>query len=121
MLIRGSRNCMVRFMANGLGKVRHLALDMDGTIYSGGTLVPEYSHSPAYGEYNGAEGEGEPNSNSFSLKRRIGSAIAKEERKLIGDVLNKTNWNRRKAADLLEISYRSLLYKIKEYNLNTSK
>lgn len=41
MLIRGSRNCMVRFMANGLGKVRHLALDMDGTIYSGGTLFPE--------------------------------------------------------------------------------
>lgn len=90
-------------------------------LIAGGTLVPEYSHSPAYGEYNGAEGEGEPNSNSFSLKRRIGSAIAKEERKLIGDVLNKTNWNRRKAADLLEISYRSLLYKIKEYNLNTSK
>jgi len=58
---------------------------------------------------------------SYSLKKRVGAAVAREERKLIGSVLNKTNWNRRKAADLLEISYRSLLYKIKEYNLNTTK
>ncbi|UCD95240.1 MAG: sigma-54-dependent Fis family transcriptional regulator [Candidatus Zixiibacteriota bacterium] len=59
--------------------------------------------------------------NSFSLKKRVGHAVAKEEKKLIRDVLNRTNWNRRKAADLLEISYRSLLYKIKEYNLNSAK
>jgi two-component system response regulator AtoC len=58
---------------------------------------------------------------SYSLKKRVGAAVAREERKLIGSVLNKTNWNRRKAADLLEISYRSLLYKIKEYNLNCTK
>jgi len=59
--------------------------------------------------------------NSFSLKKRVGVAVAREEKKLISTVLNKTNWNRRKAADLLEISYRSLLYKIKEYNLNSAK
>jgi DNA-binding NtrC family response regulator len=59
--------------------------------------------------------------NSFSLKQRVGVAVAREEKKLISTVLNKTNWNRRKAADLLEISYRSLLYKIKEYNLNSTK
>ena len=59
--------------------------------------------------------------NSYSLKKRVGFAIAREEKKLISDVLNKTNWNRRKASDLLEISYRSLLYKIKEYKLNSSK
>lgn len=58
---------------------------------------------------------------SLSLKSRIGSIVAREERKLIGEVLNKTNWNRRKAAEILEISYRSLLYKIKDYNLNSAK
>jgi transcriptional regulator with PAS, ATPase and Fis domain len=47
--------------------------------------------------------------------------VAEEEKKLIAEVLNKTNWNRRKAADLLEISYRSLLYKIKDYELNSVK
>ncbi|MFH2037694.1 MAG: sigma-54 dependent transcriptional regulator [Candidatus Zixiibacteriota bacterium] len=59
--------------------------------------------------------------NSYSLKKRVGAAISHEERKLISEVLNKTNWNRRKASELLEISYRSLLYKIKEYDLNSVK
>jgi len=59
--------------------------------------------------------------NTYSLKARIGKKVAEEEKKLIAEVLNKTNWNRRKAADMLEISYRSLLYKIKDYELNTVK
>ncbi len=59
--------------------------------------------------------------NQFSMKERIGRIVAAEENKLISDVLNKTNWNRRKAAKMLEISYRSLLYKIKEYKLNDAK
>ena len=58
---------------------------------------------------------------TYSLKVRIGKKVAEEEKKLIAEVLNKTNWNRRKAADMLEISYRSLLYKIKDYQLNTIK
>jgi len=65
-----------------------------------------------------------PNSQSeaqtFSLKDRVGKTVAAEEKRLIAEVLKKTNWNRRKAADLLEISYRSLLYKIKDYNLNAA-
>jgi two-component system response regulator AtoC len=59
--------------------------------------------------------------NSYSLKARINTIVAEEEKRVISEVLNKTNWNRRKAADLLEISYRSLLYKIKDYNLNAAK
>jgi DNA-binding NtrC family response regulator len=60
-------------------------------------------------------------SQSYSLKSFIGQKIAEEEKKLISEVLTKTNWNRRKAAEILEISYRSLLYKIKDYNLNIMK
>ena len=60
-------------------------------------------------------------SHSYSLKSFIGQKIAEEEKKLISEVLTKTNWNRRKAAEILEISYRSLLYKIKDYNLNIMK
>jgi len=58
---------------------------------------------------------------SYSLKSFIGQKVAEEEKKLISEVLMKTNWNRRKAAEILEISYRSLLYKIKDYNLNIMK
>lgn len=57
----------------------------------------------------------------FSLKDHIGRIVAREERRLIKEVLTRTNWNRRKAADMLKISYRSLLYKIKDYNLNVIK
>lgn len=60
-------------------------------------------------------------SDSYSLKSFIGQKVAIEEKKLISEVLTKTNWNRRKAAEILEISYRSLLYKIKDYNLNIMK
>jgi two-component system response regulator AtoC len=58
---------------------------------------------------------------NFSLKDRISRTVAEEEKKLIAAVLTKTNWNRRKAAEILGISYRSLLYKIKDYQLNASK
>ncbi|MDP3024293.1 MAG: sigma-54 dependent transcriptional regulator [candidate division Zixibacteria bacterium] len=54
----------------------------------------------------------------YSLKKRVARSTANQEKKLILEVLNKTNWNRRKASELLEISYRSLLYKIKEYRIN---
>jgi DNA-binding NtrC family response regulator len=54
----------------------------------------------------------------LSLKVRIGKLVAEEERRLIAAVLTRTNWNRRRAAEMLQISYRSLLYKIKDYNLN---
>jgi two-component system response regulator AtoC len=53
----------------------------------------------------------------LSLKRRINALVAQEEKRVISEALRRTNWNRRKAAKLLEISYRSLLYKIKEYEI----
>jgi two-component system response regulator AtoC len=57
----------------------------------------------------------------YSLKKRVAETVSREEKTLIAEVLNRTNWNRRRAAEILEISYRSLLYKIKEYALNEIK
>jgi two-component system response regulator AtoC len=59
-----------------------------------------------------------PIEKNYSLKNRVNKAVQEEEKNLIAEILQKTNWNRRKAAQILEISYRSLLYKIKEYGLN---
>jgi DNA-binding NtrC family response regulator len=53
----------------------------------------------------------------FSLKKKVHTAVSEVEKLLITKVLHKTNWNRRKAARLLDISYRSLLYKIKDYKI----
>jgi DNA-binding NtrC family response regulator len=55
---------------------------------------------------------------SGSLKD-IGRTAAREaERELIYRTLQQTRWNRREAAELLGISYKALLYKIKDAELD---
>lgn len=87
-----------------------------GAVPDSGTMVPLLEPVLAGGEAPDAN-----NPAGYSLKARLGKTIAYEESRLISEVLLKTNWNRRKAAELLQISYRSLLYKIKDYNLNSIK
>jgi two-component system response regulator AtoC len=54
----------------------------------------------------------------FSLKK-VGKLAAQEaEKQLILDTLLQTRWNRKKAADLLDISYKALLYKIKQSGIS---
>ena len=55
--------------------------------------------------------------NKISLKEIQRAYITRTEKKLMKEVLEKTNWNRKKASILLDISYKSLLNKIKAYNL----
>ena len=51
--------------------------------------------------------------------REIGKRAAREaEREALQRVLYQTNWNRKKAAKILEVSYKTLLLKIKECGLN---
>jgi len=38
--------------------------------------------------------------NTDSLKRRVNLIVAHQEKKFIKEVLNKTNWNRRRAAEM---------------------
>jgi DNA-binding NtrC family response regulator len=54
---------------------------------------------------------------SYSLKEISQEFIARAEANIVGKVLESTNWNRKKAASVLDISYKSLLSKIKAYNL----
>ena len=55
--------------------------------------------------------------NKISLKDIQRDYITKTEKKLMKEALVKTNWNRKKAAILLNISYKSLLNKMKTYNI----
>jgi len=47
--------------------------------------------------------------------------VLEAEREAISKVLGETRWNRTKAAKLLHISYRALLYKIKNVGLEPSR
>jgi len=51
---------------------------------------------------------------TVSLKQAARAASREAERELILRILNKTRWNRRKAAEFLQISYKALLYKLKQ-------
>jgi len=55
--------------------------------------------------------------NKVSLKDICREFITRAEKKIMKQALEKTNWNRKKAAILLDISYKSLLNKIKAYDL----
>ena len=57
---------------------------------------------------------------SFSLKGMVSRFSKDTERRIILDVLKKTNWNKAKAARLLKINYKTLYLKIKEYGLQPS-
>jgi two-component system response regulator AtoC len=53
-----------------------------------------------------------------SLKEVKKKAIKEAEEKLIRSVLAETGWNRKRAAKLLQISYKALLYKIKDHKID---
>lgn len=54
---------------------------------------------------------------SSSLKAAARTASRRAERDLIAKALDRTHWNRKRAAKELQISYKSLLYKIKQTGL----
>ncbi|MGD2099188.1 MAG: sigma-54 dependent transcriptional regulator [Desulfobacterales bacterium] len=65
----------------------------------------------------GADGDKPPNLSSLSLKEVRKKALDRVEKEVISYVLEKTGWNRSKAAKILNISYKTLLYKIKDLNI----
>jgi two-component system, NtrC family, response regulator AtoC len=66
-------------------------------------------------------GLAEDHSNPKSLRSLINTIKSETERNAIGTALHKTGWNRKAAARLLQVSYRTLLYKIDQYQMNASE
>ena len=56
----------------------------------------------------------------YSLKQAARAASRQAERELILKVLGRTKWNRKRAAEELQISYKALLYKLKQVGLDDS-
>ena len=65
----------------------------------------------------GINGDKAPNLSSLSLKKVRKKALDRVEKEVISYVLEKTGWNRSKAAKILNISYKTLLYKIKDLDI----
>jgi len=61
--------------------------------------------------------EAETEVNPRSLKSMVQTLRCQAERNAIGAALEKTGWNRKAAARLLGVSYRTILYKIEQYEM----
>jgi DNA-binding NtrC family response regulator len=61
---------------------------------------------------------GPPAPGTYSLKDIARTAAREAERELIAKMLQQTRWNRKETAEILGISYKALLYKIKENGLD---
>jgi two-component system, NtrC family, response regulator AtoC len=58
---------------------------------------------------------------AYSLKQAARAASREAERDLILKALEHTRWNRKRAAQELQISYKSLLYKLKQIGVQDSE
>jgi two-component system, NtrC family, response regulator AtoC len=59
-------------------------------------------------------------SGNKSLKSLIDDVKSEAEKNFIAAALEKTRWNRKAAARLLKVSYRTMLYKIEQYQISSS-
>jgi two-component system response regulator AtoC len=64
------------------------------------------------------EVEGVESSSPKSLKSMVQSVRWQAERNAIAAALEKTGWNRKAASRLLGVSYRTILYKIEQYEMS---
>jgi len=62
-----------------------------------------------------------PMEGPMSLKKITNQAVRRLEREIILKVLQAHHWNRRRAAESLKISYRALLYKIRDAGLSPNR
>ena len=69
------------------------------------------------GTHNGSAQMNLTSPDRASLRERVRQASRKIEAEIIVEALEKHRWNRRRTAEALRISYRSLMYKMKNCNV----
>jgi DNA-binding NtrC family response regulator len=81
-------------------------------------LAASTGPSQAPMELLGFDSNSPPDLSSLSLKKIKKKAMDRVEKEVIAYVLEKTGWNRSKATKILNISYKTLLYKIKDLGID---
>jgi len=94
----------IRELSNGIA--RHVLIGAEAEI---GQEPVAKRPDPARGIYSGA--------GTVPLKQIAREAVREREKSFILEALQANQWNRRKAAQALEISYRALIYKIRDAGL----
>ena len=101
------------------GNVRELENTVHRYVVLGNTeeLVEEFVFLRESAKAKEEKSEKSIDGSRPSLREVQRDAILRAEREVISKVLNQANWNRKRSAELLSISYKALLYKIKDYGI----
>ncbi len=105
------------------GNLRELSNFVKRFLVLGDEKLAVAELQPKQGGNGGAQPDGSRASGDApgGLKSLARSAKDEAEAEAITRALEQTNWNRKQAAALLQISYKALLYKIRQYGIAQSK
>jgi two-component system, NtrC family, response regulator AtoC len=109
--VRELQNMLKRIMILGDGEE-----NINGLLNPSQTRVQE-TEAPEAGPVQLVEAKEMADLSNLSLKKMRKKAMDQVEREVISYVLARTAWNRSKATKILKISYKTLLYKIKELGI----
>ena len=121
-------NCRARMLSNELmatlrkyhwpGNIRELENLIKRYVILGNEEVISADLQPRSADFFNAD---IPVDGQISLKKLTRQAVRELERKVILKVLQNHHWNRKRAAKALSISYRALLYKIRDAGLPSNR
>ena len=120
--VRELQNVLKRFMILGSGED-----SLDGMLSDNGVRMQPAGMPSSAGQILSSmdllnfDANNPPDLSSLSLKKIKRKAVVRVEREIISYVLDKTGWNRSKATKILNISYKTLLYKIKSLKIEPPK
>jgi two-component system response regulator AtoC len=118
--VRELQNVLKRLMILGEGNDTIEELLRAGTARQTATAVDARFTRKQFSlpiDFLGLENDSSGNLTELSLKNVKKKAMDWVEKEVISYVLDKTGWNRSKATKILNISYKTLLYKIKELEI----
>jgi DNA-binding NtrC family response regulator len=111
--VRELESFVKRYLMIGEEEVNRFAVgnELFGNAHSAGTNVNGNGKAKFHvGDLGGGK----------SLKALISDVKSEAERNAIAAALERTGWNRKAAARLLKVSYRTMLYKIEQYGMSSS-
>jgi transcriptional regulator with PAS, ATPase and Fis domain len=116
--VRELQNVLKRLMilGNGEDSLDDMLMDPPARTRGGGRPAAS-DQLPSPMEFLGFDINQPPDLSSLSLKKIKKKALDQVEREVIAYVLDKTGWNRSKATRILNISYKTLLYKIRDLGI----
>jgi len=116
--VRELQNVLKRLMilGNGEDSLDDMLMGPPARTRAGG-LPASAGQPPSTMGFIGFDINKPPDLSSLSLKKIKKKAMDHVEREVIAYVLEKTGWNRSKATKVLNISYKTLLYKIRDLGI----